>query len=215
MSSNAFESRRSSTPKNLTGTANENENSRSKQLSPPALAVVADSVWHDENGVFPVGFEPDKNDFVIFSRNNNVKHNGRFGNTKFLRIVASKLFEYSSSQSRIEKSVIVTTVIDDALEFLKGFVRLNKKDGNRWVLVDEEVVRDYCTSLLRTADKPKANGVAKYVKEIAEEIRKNNQQMQIVGTVSTNCYFELPGSTFMMKNSIYVIFRPIGASPAF
>jgi len=84
------------------------------------------------------GFRPGPMDFICARGNQAYNH---AGNKRFRAIVESYLEEYSKATSKVEKSVVVSTIIDLVREASPngGFV---KKEKGRWYEVGDQIARD-------------------------------------------------------------------------
>jgi len=84
------------------------------------------------------GFRPGSLD-VICARGNQAFNHA--GNKRFRAIVESYLEEYSKATSKVEKSVVVSTIIDLVREASPngGFV---KEENGRWYEVGDQIARE-------------------------------------------------------------------------
>ena len=75
------------------------------------------------------------------------------GNKRFRTIVESHFEQYATANSRIEKSIVVSSIVDEVRE--KGeFVRTT---NGEWVVVSDRIAREKCGQGLRDRDHSRYN----------------------------------------------------------
>lgn len=141
----------------------------------------------EEKQQLPLGFKPSKY-AVICARGNAVKSHP--GNIRFTQLVEDSLKNYADASSKLEKSIIVSSIIDsirrDAPE--GAFV---KKEKGIWYEVGDHHAREKCGQRLRDllSSKYASSSAAKKKRRRADETDLLNK----LGEVIVTSGHDLPG----------------------
>lgn len=98
------------------------------------------------------------------------------GNELLLELVEAKKEKYEAAISKIEKTVIVTEVLEEVLETRdsSGFIRLNKR-SKRWDLLSDKLSRERIGHMFRSTKIKKRNISANTKHQSMQAIEKKSQ----------------------------------------
>lgn len=122
-------------------------NDREAKQQPTTIidaAAMTSSKWYVDARRFPPGFTPGPND-VICARGNHAWNNP--GNRYFRKLVEKAAKAYGDVDSKIERSIIVTEIVEMVRSRGNGFVKATS-DG-RWMEVGDGLAREKAGQLLR------------------------------------------------------------------
>jgi hypothetical protein len=114
---------------------------------PPAISLLAAEA--QDATQLPSGYEPSEYD-VVCGRGKGSYN--RPGNKRFRALVASRLPEYQAARSKLDKSMLINTIIDEvhALDDGKAqFIKFTKKEG--WHKISHEAAREKVGHSIREA----------------------------------------------------------------
>lgn len=109
------------------------------------LVVKAAHSEYEGSFVLPVDFSPGSNDVVCARGKSYWDHEG---NKKYRQLIAHATKKYSATENKLEKTLIVSEIVEAIHERSGKFVKKEKK-GGPWVEVDEVFAREKVGQSLR------------------------------------------------------------------